>query len=307
MSRAQHDSGRPAVGVVTLIAGAGGALPADAVALARATVDAAGGRAGAPEWLAPDGACDIPLAELRGDVEPALRAALAGEKIDLAVQPVAGRRKRLLVADMESTIVTRELLDELAGFAGIKQKIAAITERSMRGEVDFAQSLRERVALIGGLPTTVLEQVKALIVLTPGARTLVRTMRAHGAWTALVSGGFDCFTAIAAAACGFDEHRGNRLQIADGRLTGKVAEPILGPPGKLAALEALAAARGVTTADAAAVGDGANDIPMLQAAGLGVAFRGKPAVAAAARFRLDHADLTGLLYMQGYRAADFVD
>lgn len=302
MGRTQHYSG-----IVTLIAGAGAPLGEDVVAAAEAAIVAASGRAGEAVWLAPGTACDLPFAAAAGEIEPGLRESLAGRRIDLAVQPAAGRRKRLLVADMESTIVTRELLDELAGFAGIRDKVAAITERSMRGEVDFAGSLRERVALLAGLSATVIDQAKALIELTPGARTLVRTMRAHGAHAALVSGGFTCFTAIAAEACGFDEHRGNRLLIEDGRLAGKVGEPVLGPPDKLAALQEIAAARGLRPDETAAVGDGANDIPMLQAAGLGVAFRGKPAVAAAARFRLDHADLTGLLYMQGYRAADFVD
>lgn len=294
-------------GVLTLIAGAGTTLSNDLIAAARAAAADAGAQPGSPVWLAPDTACDVPVESAADAIEAAVRAALAGEAVDVAVQPAAGRRKRLLVADMESTIVTRELLDELAGFAGIKEKIATITERSMRGEVDFAQSLRERVALLAGLPADVIERVKPLIALMPGARTLVRTMRAHGAYTALVSGGFSCFTAIAAQACGFDEHRGNVLVVEDGRLAGTVAEPILGPPDKLAALESMAAARGLALTQTAAVGDGANDIPMLRAAGLGVAYRGKPAVAAAARFRLDHADLTGLLYMQGYRAADFVD
>jgi phosphoserine phosphatase len=294
-------------GVATLIAGSGTALDADAVGAAVRAIVAQGGELGETTWLAPGTAVDLAFTGAPDGIDAALPAALAGQPIDIAVQPAEGRRKRLLVADMESTIVTRELLDELADFAGIKDQVSAITARTMQGELDFTESLRERVALLAGLPASVVEHVKALIELTPGARTLVRTMRAHGAYTALVSGGFDCFTAIAAAACGFDEHHGNRLLIGNGQLTGRVAEPIFGPSDKLAALVELTAARRLTPADAAAVGDGANDIPMLRAAGLGVAFRGKPAVSAAARFRLDYADLTGLLFVQGYRAVDLVN
>ncbi|MBX6320786.1 MAG: phosphoserine phosphatase SerB [Rhodospirillaceae bacterium] len=296
----------PGAGVLTLIAPPEAPLAAETVALARDGVAAAGGRAAEVAWLGPT-ACDIPFEGAEPSaVEAAVRAGLAGRPVDLAAQPARGRRKRLLVADMESTIVTRELLDELAGLAGLRDEVAAVTARSMRGEVDFAESLRRRAAMLAGLDASLIDRVRALIELTPGARTLVATMRAHGAYTMLVSGGFDCFTAVAARACGFDEHRGNRLVVENGRLAGSVGDPILGAAGKLAALEEAAAARGLSPADAAAVGDGANDIPMLRAAGLGVAFRGKPAVTAAARHRLDYADLTGLLYMQGYRAADFV-
>ena len=225
--------------------------------------------------------------------------------MDLAIQPAEGRRKRLLLADMESTIVTRELTDELATLAGMGEAITAMTAASMRGEVDFADSLRARIAMLRGQPAALLKQVKDLVELTPGARALVQTMKAHGARTALVSGGFDCFAAIAAAACGFDELHANRLVIVEGRLAGEVVEPILDRLAKRATLERLATALDIAPADAAAVGDGANDIPMLEAAGLGVAYHGKPVVAAAARFRLDHADLTGLLYFQGYRAQEF--
>jgi phosphoserine phosphatase len=282
------------------------ALKEEVIAAARAALVERGGQVGEPDWLAPDIACDLPFEGCDpAAAEAAVRARLAGAALDLAAQPAEGRRKRLLVADMESTIITREMLDELGRLAGRGDRIAAITARSMRGEIDFAQSVRERVALLAGLPVEVLDGARDLIELTPGARTLVQTMRAHGAYSALVSGGFDCFTAVAHAACGFDEHRANRLVIEDGRITGRVAEPILDRRAKLEALEQLAAARGLPLATAAAVGDGANDIPMLQAAGLGVAFRGKPAVAATTRFRLDHADLTGLLYLQGYRAAEF--
>jgi phosphoserine phosphatase len=312
----QQDTGAPADPsvrtadrtVLTIIAGEGVSVSSDIIALGRQCIAASGGRPATIGWLGRGLACDIAFQKAdAAAVERAMREALAGQRFDLAVQPEQARRKRMLVADMESTIITRELLDELAGFAGLKEKVAAITARSMRGEIDFAQSLRERVAMLGGLSDEVIARTRTLIELTPGARTLVQTMRANGAQTVLVSGGFDCFTGVAAALAGFDEQHANRLLVEDGRLIGAVAEPILDAAGKLAALERCAAVHGLSAADVAAVGDGANDIPMLRAAGLGVAFRGKPAVAAAARFRLDYADLTGLLYMQGYPAADFVD
>jgi phosphoserine phosphatase len=258
------------------------------------------------DWLAPEFACDIHFAGAPpARVEAAVRAGLGATEVDMAVQPRAGRRKKLLVADMESTIITRELLDELAALAGLGEPVAAITRRSMRGEIDFAQSLRERVAMLAGQPEELLERVAALIEPTTGAQCLVQTMRAHGAWTVLVSGGFDTFAAIAAAQCGFDEFRANRLEIDQGKLAGTVSEPILDRAGKQAILTGLAADRGLPLAEVAAIGDGANDIGMLQMAGLGVAFHAKPAVVAAARFRLDHADLTGLLYLQGFRSEEF--
>lgn len=257
-------------------------------------------------WLARPVACEIEFSGADPDlVDRAVRDSLNEQPIDLAVQPAEGRRKRLLLADLESTIITRELTDELGALAGIGPRIAAITARAMRGEIDFAASLRERIGLLAGQPTALLDAVRERLELTAGARTLVQTMRANGAYTALVSGGFDCFAKPAAAACGFDEVRANQLLLRENRLTGQVAEPILGPEGKLAALKALAAERGLPLESTAAVGDGANDIPMLQSAGLGIAFHGKPAVAATARIRLDHADLTGMLYLQGYRSEEF--
>jgi phosphoserine phosphatase len=231
---------------------------------------------------------------------------LDGEAIDAFAQPAGERRKKLLVADMDSTIVAEETLDELADFAGLKDKIAAITARSMNGEIDFPTALRERVAMIAGLPEEALSRTLARTNISGGARTLVRTMRAHGAFTALVSGGFRWFTARVAAAVGFDHHEANELVIENGRVSGRVGEPILGREAKLAALERLAAERGLTPVQACAVGDGANDLPMLLAAGLGVAYRAKPVVAAAVPCRVDHADLTALLYFQGYRRSEFV-
>jgi len=260
--------------------------------------------AGAPDWLGPD-ACDIsfegPAPET---VEPCLREALP--RIDLLAQRRAGRRKRLLVADMDSTIITVECIDEMADMLGLKPRIAAITERAMRGELDFADALRERVALLKGLPVADLERVwSERIRLTPGARTLVLTMRSHGAFAALVSGGFSFFTGRVRAAAGFDLDRANELLLDGAALSGAVREPILGSSAKLAALRELAAARGLDLAEAMAVGDGANDLEMIRAAGLGVAFRAKPVVAAAARARVDHGDLTALLYFQGYRRSEF--
>jgi len=292
--------------VLTLMAGSDGALAEGALAAADATLAEAGVTRGLVAWLAPARACDILFTggEAKA-IEESLRRRLQGMAVDIAVQKAAGRRRRLLVADMESTIVTRELTDELAGLVGLGERVAAITERAMRGEIDFAASLRERVALLQGQPASLLERVRALVELSPGARALVQTMKAHGAHTALLSGGFDRFAELAAAACGFDEYHANRLVIADGTLSGEVAEPVLDREAKRSILENLAAALALSHEETAAVGDGANDIPMLEAAGLGVAYRGKPAVRAAARFRLDHADLTGLLYLQGYRSEEF--
>ena len=237
-----------------------------------------------------------------------LRTALAGEPIDLAVLPAdAHRRKRLFLADMDSTMIEQECIDELAGTLGLKDHVAAITERAMRGEIAFEPALRERVALLKDIPVEVVDGLIAeRLTLTPGGRTLVRTMRAHGARTCLVSGGFTLFTGPIAAMIGFHEHRSNVLGVADGRLTGVVEDPIVGKAEKRAALMELRETLGLGPADTLAVGDGANDLDMLQEAGLGVAFRAKPAVAAAAQVRVEHGDLTALLYLQGYAAAEFV-
>jgi phosphoserine phosphatase len=237
-----------------------------------------------------------------------LEGALAQEPIDVIVQPLAHRRKRLLVADMDSTLIGQECVDELADFAGVGERVAAITERAMRGDIAFAPALRERVALLAGLPDTVIQGVlKDRITLTPGARTLVQTMRANGAYVAIVSGGFRQFTGAIRERLRADEDRANVLMIEGGKLTGKVMEPILGQDAKLAALAEIAAAMGVTLEDALAVGDGANDLPMLQAAGLGVAYRAKPKVAAGADARVEHTDLSALLYAQGFARKDFVE
>lgn len=237
-----------------------------------------------------------------------LRTALSGEPIDLAVLPAdAHRRKRLFLADMDSTMIEQECIDELAGTLGLKDHVAAITERAMRGEIAFEPALRERVALLKNIPVGAVDGLIAeRLTLTPGGPTLVRTMRAHGAHTCLVSGGFTLFTGPIAGLIGFHEHRSNMLDIAGERLTGTVADPIVGKAEKRAALIELRGTLGLGHADTLAVGDGANDLDMLGEAGLGVAFRAKPAVAAAAHVRVDHGDLTALLYLQGYAAAEFV-
>ena len=237
----------------------------------------------------------------------AVERALERQPIDICAQLVEHRRKRLLVADMDSTIIGCECLDELADFAEIGAEVAAITERAMRGELDFEDALRERVAMIAGLPLSDLQLCfDERVRLNPGARTLVATMAAHGARSVLVSGGFEFFTSRVAQAAGFQAHWGNKL-IDDGEaLTGRVGEPILGREAKLAALRAEAAGAGLAMVDTLAVGDGANDGAMIEAAGLGVAYRAKPIVAAQADAKVEHGDLTALLYFQGYGADAFV-
>jgi phosphoserine phosphatase len=227
--------------------------------------------------------------------------------VDVCVQPTAGRRKRLLVADMDSTIINVECLDELADFAGLKAEISAITERAMRGELPFEGALRERVGMLKGLPVEALQAAyDERVRLNPGARTLVRTMAANGARCVLVSGGFTFFTRRVAEAAGFHADRANTLKEAAGKLTGEVGEPILGREAKLAALREEAVGLAIPLSETLAAGDGANDLAMINAAGLGVAYRAKPIVAAEADAKVDHADLTALLYFQGYRADQFV-
>jgi len=264
--------------------------------------------AGPAHWLFDEVAVDIPFegSDTPGVIADRLRAARGDLPIDVVVQPQAGRRKKLFLADMDSTMIGQECIDELADFAGLKAHVAAITERAMRGEIAFEPALRERVALLRGLPISVIDDVlKERITLTPGGRELVGTMRAHGAYTCLVSGGFTAFTGKVAAMIGFQENRANRLLEEDGRLSGTVAEPILGREAKLATLRELREAFDLDNIDTLAVGDGANDLGMIQDAGLGVAYHAKPAVAAAAHARIDHGDLTALLYAQGYKRTEF--
>lgn len=282
-------------------------LEAACVAEVRATVADLALDTGAPDWLAAGVACDIPFdGPDTTTIEAAVRARLGDRPVDLALLPAAGRRKKLLVADMDSTVIENESLDELAALAGQGQRVAAITARAMNGEIDFRRALIERVALLDGLPADTIDRVIAAIRPTPGAAALVATMRGRGAFTILVSGGFAQVTAAVRARLGFDHDEANALEIANGRLTGRVLEPILNRDGKAAALVRLCRERGLPPADALAVGDGANDLTMLQRAGLGVAFHAKPAVRRAAPQRLDHADLTALLYIQGYRADEIL-
>ncbi len=240
-------------------------------------------------------------------LEAEIRAALGGAAIDILVQPAAGRRKALFLADMDSTMIGQECIDELAAYVGLKDLVAGITERAMRGEIAFEPALRERVALLKGVPLSVVDEIiRERITLTPGGAALVRTMRANGAYTALVSGGFTVFTGPIGAAIGFDEHRSNLLLAQDGVLTGAVADPILGKQAKRDSLVELRGRFALSPIQTLAIGDGANDLAMLGEAGLGVAYRAKPAVAAAADARLEYADLTALLYAQGYTGDEIV-
>jgi phosphoserine phosphatase len=287
---------------LTLIAGAGGCgLSRIAVAVAEALAIEA-----EPVWLAPGEACDLILdAPDPRTIAQAARDAIGAAAVDILVQPAAGRRKQLLVADLESTIIENEMLDELAAILGIGPQVSEITRRAMNGEIDFVAALEARVALLAGIDTRTLEAAAVRIRLTPGAHTLVATMRRDGALTALVTGGFRIFADRVARELGFDRVVANRLEVVGRRLTGKLLPPIVTGQTKREALLMLAAACGIPLAQTIAVGDGANDLATLSAAGIGVAFRAKPAVAAAARWRLDNADLTGLLYAQGYRKTEF--
>jgi phosphoserine phosphatase len=292
--------------VVTLICNpANPALDSTVIDGARALLPSPGHA----QWLFDEVAVDIPFEG--GQDIPAIEHRLGEARgdlpIDIVVQPRAARRKKLFLADMDSTMIGQECVDELADFAGVKAHVAAITERAMRGEIAFEPALRERVALLGGLPVGVVDEVlKKRITLTPGGRELVATMRAHGAWTCLISGGFTLFTKAVADMIGFQENRGNELLVNDGKLTGEVAEPILGRAAKLATLIELLESFDLDDIDTLVVGDGANDLGMIGHAGLGVAYHAKPAVAAAAAARIDHGDLTALLYAQGYRRDEFV-
>jgi len=267
---------------------------------------------GTAQWLFDEVAVDIPFDapvqspdDIRA-IETRLQAARGDFPIDIVVQPAATRRKKLFLADMDSTMIGQECIDELADFAGLKAHVAAITERAMRGEIAFEPALRERVALLKGLSAGVVNEVLTnRITPTPGGRELVMTMRAHGAYTCLISGGFTLFTDAVAAQIGFQENRANELILRDGQFTGEVAEPILGRAAKLAALLEMRESFDLDEIDTLVTGDGANDLGMIQAAGLGVAYHAKPAVAAAAAARIDYGDLTALLYAQGYRREEF--
>ncbi|WBU56430.1 phosphoserine phosphatase SerB [Paracoccus sediminicola] len=261
---------------------------------------------GNPIWLADRIAAEFPATQL-----PADAAAIAEDTrmagFDLVIQPTAGRRKAVLLADMDSTMILQECIDELAAEAGVAERVADITARAMNGELNFHEALIERVGLLAGLDERIIDKViDERITLAPGGRELIATMRDQGAYTALVSGGFTAFTSVIAAELGFDEHRANSLLADQGVLTGHVGLPVLGREAKVAALQEITSARGLTPAEAMAVGDGANDLGMLQRAGSGVALHAKPVVAEQAGIRIDHADLTALLYIQGYGRDEFV-
>jgi phosphoserine phosphatase len=282
-------------------------LTAGDVERAVAALDGSNAEYGSPDWLSPDEACDIAF---DGGADAALAAArdmLAGRPIDVNVVSSDLRRKKLLLADMDSTLIEQECVDELAAELGLRSEVAAITERAMRGEIEFEPALRERVALFKGLPTEVASSILAArIAIMPGASVLVATMRAFGAYTVLISGGFTAFAEPIGNRIGFHEHRANRLECEGDRFTGLVTEPILGREAKENALLELTATLALETAETLAVGDGANDIGMIKKAGLGVAYRSKPALRAVAAAVIEHADLTGVLFLQGYRREEFV-
>ncbi len=261
---------------------------------------------GAADWLAPDEAAEFPLEGLprnRWDVWEDLQQ----QCVDLVIQPLQGRKKRMLLADMDSTMIQQECIDELAAEAGIGPEVAEITARAMNGELDFEAALRERVGLLKGLNSATIDTVLAnRITYMPGAQALLATMKANAAYAALVSGGFNDFTARVAAELGFDEHRANELIHDSGQLTGAVREPILGRDAKVTALHDITARLGLAASDVLAVGDGANDLGMLGVAGTGVALHAKPSVQAECDIRINHGDLTALLYLQGYARDDFV-
>jgi phosphoserine phosphatase len=277
------------------------AVTDEAVALAARALGQETERLGLARGIAAD--LIVPAPADAAAIEARLRETLHGRPIDIVVQPLGRRRKRLFLADMDSTMIGQECIDELADYVGLKAEVSEITERAMRGEIAFEPALRERVALLKGLPVGVVDEIiRSRITLTPGGRALVRTMRANGGYACLVSGGFTLFTGPVAALIGFHEHRSNLLIVEAGKLVGKVEEPILGREAKLATLIELRDRLRLSPHETMAVGDGANDLAMLGEAGLGVAFRAKPAVAAAAHARIDHADLSALLYAQGYRS-----
>jgi phosphoserine phosphatase len=289
--------------VATFVAGRGASLPEAAI---RSALRDSGVAAITLDFLAPGVAADAFLES--GDLfetRARLHAALAEQPVDVIVQPVEGRRKRLLVADMDSTMIEQECIDELASLVGMHDRISVITERAMAGELNFESALRERVALLAGVTLDQIETLVTRITLTPGSRALVQTMRANGAHTALVTGGFTPFTEPVAARIGFHETFANRLEIIDRALTGVVLDPVQGRAGKHAALAGLRERLGLPHAATLAIGDGANDLDMLREAGLGVAYHAKPKVAEVAHARVDHADLTALLYAQGYRRDEF--
>ncbi|PRY20254.1 phosphoserine phosphatase [Aliiruegeria haliotis] len=288
--------------VVTLLTNP--ATPRLEAAAVEALRNAWGG--GDAQWLMPDVAAEFDVAEVPSD-RWQVWDDMQAMGVDLVVQPSAGRKKAMLLADMDSTMIGQECIDELADEAGVGARVKEITARAMNGELDFEGALRERVGLLKGLPVDVIDKVLAeRITCTPGGKQLIATMKANGGYAALVSGGFTAFTTSVAEELGFDEHRANTLLSEDGALTGRAADPILGREAKVAALQEITARLGITPADVLAVGDGANDLGMLDLAGAGVALHAKPSVAAQCDIRVNHGDLTALLFLQGYSSDDFV-
>jgi len=293
--------------LLTLIVDPRGASLSERMAAAvRDHLAVAGARVGRLDWLDPGIACDIPYEKLPEDRAVACaRTALRGAAVDVLALDAENRRKKVLVADMESTIIRNEMLDELAELAQLGPRIAGITRRAMNGELDFEGALRERVAMLKDQPESLLNEAARRIQPMPGAKVLVQTLKRHGVYCALVSGGFDIYTSQVQADLGFDEQQANHLVVTFDRLAGTVREPILGREAKLAALQRIATSRQIPLSDCLTVGDGANDLAMLQVAGLGIAFRAKPSVQAQAKHVVQHGDLTALLYAQGYRREEF--
>ena len=285
--------------VATLIAAAGDLQPV----LVESLRNAWGGQSA--QWLAPDEAAEFAIETLPDNADD-VWADLQNQKVDLILQPLANRRKKMLLADMDSTMIQQECIDELAAEAGVGDRVADITARAMNGELDFEEAIDERVGLLHELNEKIIVQVlEERITYMPGGKTLVQTMKANGGFAALVSGGFTAFTARVANDLGFDENRANTLEIMDGILTGKVVRPILGQQAKLEALNEITARLDITPADVLAVGDGMNDLLMLENAGTGVALHGKPALQEKCKVRINHGDLTALLYLQGYAKTEF--
>ena len=292
--------------ILTLV-GAKGRLTPSIVAEATAALNKNARQVDNINWLSPDEALDIPFKGAPANVvERAIRNALLTSRVDICIGPAEGRRKHLLMADMDATIISSETLDDLAAHIGLKDEIADITSKAMNGEIDFNSALELRVKMLSGLPEESLSQTFKAIHLTPGAKELIRSMRAYGAHCVLISGGFSYFTSRIAKICGFHEHHANQLEIRNARLTGQIIKPILNREAKREHLKRLVFELGLKPEDTAAIGDGANDVDMLKAAGLGVAYKGKPIAVKAARARIDFGDLRTLLFYQGYKLEEFV-
>jgi len=293
--------------VLTLIAPTVGDLNTEIVQQAADCLHQSGASVNEPDWLSDGEACDLIFSGAKPkSVEPTLRDRFSNTRMDMTVQPVEGRRKKLLLADMDSTIVTTETLDELAEYAGLKEQISEITERAMNGEILFRDALKERVSMLKGLDSETMAKTMERVTYSPGAETLVRTMSANGAYTALASGGFRYFTGRVKQALGFDFEIGNEIEIAKGKFTGEIVGDIVTKAVKRQTLIALARQQGIDISETMTVGDGANDLPMLEHAGTGVAYHAHPIVIASAPYRIDHAGLDALLFLQGYKRDEFV-